>query len=47
VVGHGLARLFPADESSAPLELRSSETFKSGVLNLSYAPATATDRGGE
>ena len=35
--------LFPADEESAPLELRSSETFKSGVLNLSYAPAAATD----
>ena len=43
VVGDGLARLFPADEESAPLELRSSETFKSGVLNLSYAPAAATD----
>jgi dihydrofolate reductase len=39
VVGDGLARLFPADEPAAPLELRSSETFKSGVLNLSYAPA--------
>ena len=39
VVGDGLARLFPADEPAAPLELRSSETFESGVLNLSYAPA--------
>jgi dihydrofolate reductase len=39
VVGDGLARLFPADEPAAPLGLRSSETFKSGVLNLSYAPA--------
>jgi dihydrofolate reductase len=39
VVGDGLARLFPADEPAVPLELRSSETFKSGVLNLSYAPA--------
>ena len=32
VVGDGLARLFPADEPAAPLALRSSETFKSGVL---------------
>ena len=39
VVGDGLARLFPADEPSIPLELRSAETFKSGVLNLSYASA--------
>ena len=28
-----------ADEPTVALELRSSETFKSGVLNLSYAPA--------
>ena len=42
VVGDGLARLFPADEPSTALELRSSETFKSGVLNLSYAPAAST-----
>jgi dihydrofolate reductase len=39
VVGDGLARLFPPDEPSTPLELLSSETFRSGVLNLSYAPA--------
>jgi dihydrofolate reductase len=39
VVGDGLARLFPPDEPTIPLELRSAQTFKSGVLNLSYAPA--------
>jgi dihydrofolate reductase len=39
VVGQGLARLFPADEASLPLRLRSAQTFKSGVLNLSYARA--------
>jgi len=39
VVGDGLARLFPPDEPKSPLELLSSQTFKSGVLNLSYAPA--------
>ena len=39
VVGDGLARLFPPDVPTAPLELVRSETFKSGVLNLSYAPA--------
>jgi dihydrofolate reductase len=39
VVGDGLARLFPPDEPSIPLELMSAQTFKSGVLNLSYAPA--------
>jgi len=38
-VGTGLARLFPADEPTIPLELLRSETFKSGVLNLSYGPA--------
>jgi dihydrofolate reductase len=38
-VGDGLARLFPPDEPSIPLELLSAKTFKSGVLNLSYAPA--------
>jgi dihydrofolate reductase len=37
VVGDGLARLFPPDEPSLPLTLRSAQTFKSGVLNLSYA----------
>jgi dihydrofolate reductase len=41
VVGDGLARLFPPDEQTTPLELLSAETFKSGVLNLSYAPATS------
>ena len=39
VVGDGLARLFPSDEPSMPLELGSAQTFKTGVLNLSYAPA--------
>jgi dihydrofolate reductase len=38
-VGEGLARLFAPDEPSIPLELLSSETFKTGVLNLSYSPA--------
>jgi dihydrofolate reductase len=38
-VGDGLARLFPPDESSIPLELLSAQSFKSGVLNLSYGPA--------
>ncbi len=38
-VGGGLARLFPADEPTMPLELLSAETFKSGVLNLRYGPA--------
>ena len=38
-VGEGLARLFPPDEPTVPLELLSSQTFKSGVLNLSYARA--------
>jgi dihydrofolate reductase len=37
-VGGGLARLFPADEPSIPLELLSSEAFGTGVLNLSYGP---------
>jgi dihydrofolate reductase len=39
VVGGGLARLFPPDDPGARLELQSAETFKSGVLNLSYRPA--------
>jgi dihydrofolate reductase len=39
VVGDGLARLFPADEPSIPLKLLSAQTFNTGVLNLSYAPA--------
>jgi dihydrofolate reductase len=38
-VGDGMARLFPPDQPSIPLELLSAETFKSGVLNLSYGPA--------
>jgi dihydrofolate reductase len=38
VVGEGMARLFPADEPRIPLELVSTETFKTGVLSLSYAP---------
>jgi dihydrofolate reductase len=38
-VGDGLARLFATDGPSIPLELLSAETFKSSVLNLSYAPA--------
>jgi dihydrofolate reductase len=39
VVGDGLARLFPPNESTVPLELLSAQTFKTGVLNLSYARA--------
>ena len=39
VVGDGLARLFPPDEPRIPLELRSAQTFKTGVMNLSYALA--------
>jgi dihydrofolate reductase len=39
VVGDRLARLFPPDEPRSPLELLSAQSFKSGVLNLSYAPA--------
>ena len=38
-VGGGLARLFPPDEPSILLELLSAQTFKTGVLSLSYAPA--------
>lgn len=39
-VGQGLARLFPTDEPSIPLELVSAETFKTGVLSLrSVTPA--------
>jgi dihydrofolate reductase len=40
VVGGGLARLFPPDEPTARLELQSAQPFESGVLNLSYRPAT-------
>jgi dihydrofolate reductase len=39
VVGGGMTRLFPPDEPSVSLELLSAQTLKSGVLNLSYAPA--------
>jgi dihydrofolate reductase len=39
VVGDGMARLFPPDEPTIPLELVSAQTLKSGVLNLSYARA--------
>jgi dihydrofolate reductase len=39
VVGDGMARLFPPDEPQTRLELLSSETFKTGVLYLAYAPA--------
>ena len=37
-VGEGLARLFPTNEPRIPLQLLSAETFKTGVLSLSYAP---------
>ena len=39
VVGDGLARLFAPDEPTISLELLSAQTFKSGVLNLTYARA--------
>ncbi len=39
VVGHG-RKLF-ADGPTVPLELTSSTTFRTGVLHLVYAPATA------
>ena len=39
VVGEGMARLFPPDQPRIRLELVSAQTLKSGVLNLSYAPA--------
>ena len=39
VVGGGMARLFPEDEPTIPLELARSEIFKSGVLNLTYVRA--------
>ncbi|MBA2950934.1 dihydrofolate reductase family protein, partial [Streptomyces himalayensis] len=35
-------RLFDEGETSIPLRLISSETFKTGVLNLVYAPAEST-----
>jgi len=37
VVGDGLARLSPPHEPRTPLQLRNAQTFKTGVLNLSYA----------
>jgi dihydrofolate reductase len=40
-VGEGMARLFEPDEPTVPLQLLRSEAFSTGVLNLSYAPATA------
>jgi dihydrofolate reductase len=40
VVGDGMARLFGGDEPRTPLKLLESATFGSGVLNLSYGPAT-------
>ncbi|MBT2482434.1 dihydrofolate reductase family protein [Streptomyces sp. ISL-94] len=38
-------RLFDEGEPSIPLELVSSETFRTGVLNLVYAPAASPGRG--
>ena len=35
-------RLFDEGENPIPLRLISSETFKTGVLNLVYAPAEST-----
>jgi dihydrofolate reductase len=39
-VGGGLARLFPPDEPTTPLKLLRSQAFQTGVLDLSYGPAT-------
>jgi dihydrofolate reductase len=39
-VGEGMARLFPPDGPTVPLRLLSSQAFESGVLSLSYGPAT-------
>src|SRR5207249_2359157 len=39
-------RLFDEGEPPIPLTLISSQTFKTGVLNLVYAPAEATGRAG-
>jgi hypothetical protein len=39
VVGDGLARLFAPEGPTVRLELQNAQTFKSGVLNLSYVPA--------
>ncbi|MFG2291983.1 dihydrofolate reductase family protein [Streptomyces sp. NPDC048603] len=38
-------RLFEPDTAPIPLELLSSDTFETGVLNLSYAPAAAPGQG--
>ncbi|MEO8324110.1 MAG: dihydrofolate reductase family protein [Actinomycetota bacterium] len=43
-VGKG-DRLFDDDQPAIPLELISSETFKTGVLNLVYGPATTVPEG--
>jgi dihydrofolate reductase len=40
-------RLFDEGEAAVPLELVSSETFETGVLNLVYAPAEAREGGYE
>jgi dihydrofolate reductase len=40
-------RLFDEGETSVPLELVSSETFETGVLNLVYAPGEAREGGYE
>src|SRR5262245_23772517 len=40
-------RLFDEGETSVPLELVSSETFETGVLNLVYAPGAAREGGYE
>ncbi|MEU9305123.1 dihydrofolate reductase family protein [Streptomyces sp. NPDC048269] len=37
-------RLFEEDGAAIPLELISSETFRTGVLNLHYAPAEPPGR---
>jgi riboflavin biosynthesis pyrimidine reductase len=37
-VGEGMSRLFSPDGPRIPLELLSSETFGTGVLNLRYGP---------
>jgi hypothetical protein len=39
VAARGPCRRAPPDEPTIPLELASSQTFKTGVLNLSYTPA--------
>jgi dihydrofolate reductase len=46
VVRKGM-RLFDEGDASVPLELVSSETFETGVLNLVYAPAEAREGGYE